>query len=524
MSAKFLQQLKDSEIVIGLVGAVGTNLTLVSEVIKEELLNLQYGSCVIKLSDILKEIPLYKNECKGNVSEDIRLKKLMDSGDDLRKRTKAGEALALLGISAIREFRFENCGAEERPIPRHAFILQSLKHPEEVKKLRKIYAGAFSLISVYSPRSERVDRLAEKIAESKKDSDTSLYRSKAEDLVVCDARSADKEFGQNVQDTFPEGDFFIRMAEKEAIRKEIKRFLEAWFAHPFHTPKKDEYGMFLANTVSLRSADLSRQVGSVITNCDGEVLAVGCNEVPKALGGAVWEDDGGDYRDFQIGYDSSAKMKEMIVNELLGRLKEKGWLADNINDIETKELIDKALHDSDAPLNGARIASILEFGRIVHAEMSAIMDAARRGISLQGATLYCTTFPCHMCARHIIAAGIARVVFIEPYPKSMAKVLYQKTIHLDEEASSESCVSFESFVGISPNKYVDLFAMKKRKNKDGTIVNWVPTVSFPSVNMIVPTYIDVETIITAHINENKESFGFLPKPEKKPKKGGKNDI
>lgn len=505
---KSLQQLKDSEIFIGVVGAVGTNLSLTIEVIKEELTNLSYKSCVIRLSDILKEIPQYKTKCKGNISEDARIKNLMEAGDDLRKSANAGEALALLAISAIREFRREQCGNEEKPVPRQAYILQSLKHPEEVKKLRKIYGDAFVLLSIYSPRAERVDRLSEKIADSKKDSNKSLYRSLAEDLVVKDAQSDEKEFGQNVQDTYPLGDFFIRMAEKETIRTEIRRFLETWFGYPFHTPKKDEYGMFHAQTVSLRSADLSRQVGAVIASEDGEILAVGCNEVPKASGGAVWEGDSGDYRDFQVGYDSSVKMKERIITELLGRLKKSGWLAEEYNNLDAYFIVEKALYEKDAPLKGARVTSILEFGRIVHAEMSAIMDAARRGISIYGATLFCTTFPCHMCARHIIAAGIKRVVFIEPYPKSMAKDLYPKTIVLDEEGSAQGSLHFDSFVGVSPTKYIDLFQMKKRKNKDGTIVDWNPSKSFPSVNMIVPTYIDVETIITAHINDNREKFGF----------------
>ena len=54
----------------------------------------------------------------------------------------------------------------------------------------------------------------------------------------------------------------------------------------------------------------------------------------------------------------------------------------------------------------------LEYGRMVHAEMSSLCDAARLGHMFQGGTLYCTTFPCHMCAKHIVAAGIARVVTV----------------------------------------------------------------------------------------------------------------
>jgi deoxycytidylate deaminase len=54
----------------------------------------------------------------------------------------------------------------------------------------------------------------------------------------------------------------------------------------------------------------------------------------------------------------------------------------------------------------------LEYGRIIHAEMSAICDAARLGRSIKNAVLFTTTFPCHMCAKHIVAAGITKVVFL----------------------------------------------------------------------------------------------------------------
>ncbi len=97
----------------------------------------------------------------------------------------------------------------------------------------------------------------------------------------------------------------------------------------------------------------------------------------------------------------------------------------------------------------------MEFGRIVHAEMSAITDAARRGLSVKDATLYCTTFPCHMCARHILAAGIMRVVYIEPYPKSMAKELYKGSLNVDDDPEADKkSVAFRPFVRhIAPPVY-----------------------------------------------------------------------
>lgn len=54
-----------------------------------------------------------------------------------------------------------------------------------------------------------------------------------------------------------------------------------------------------------------------------------------------------------------------------------------------------------------------------HAEQNAIVQAARHGISIEGATLYCTTKPCITCAKMIVNAGIKRIVFKEDYNKEL---------------------------------------------------------------------------------------------------------
>ncbi|MCL2751613.1 MAG: dCMP deaminase family protein [Firmicutes bacterium] len=56
----------------------------------------------------------------------------------------------------------------------------------------------------------------------------------------------------------------------------------------------------------------------------------------------------------------------------------------------------------------------------VHAEQNAIIQAARIGVPVQGATLYCTHQPCVICARMIINCGIRRVVFRSGYPDEFA--------------------------------------------------------------------------------------------------------
>jgi len=126
-----------------------------------------------------------------------------------------------------------------------------------------------------------------------------------------------------------------------------------------------------------------------------------------------------------------------------------------------------------ALLRGSRAMSILEFGRTVHAEMAALMDAARRGVSVNGSILYTTTFPCHLCARHIVAAGISRVVYVEPYPKSLARDLYPDSIDVDGERRSHSdAITFEPFTGVAPRKYFWAFEPEKRKFSSGKTIDW----------------------------------------------------
>lgn len=59
----------------------------------------------------------------------------------------------------------------------------------------------------------------------------------------------------------------------------------------------------------------------------------------------------------------------------------------------------------------------------VHAEQNAICQAAKMGISIEGATIYVTHQPCTICTKMIINAGIKRVVFKHGYPDDFSKVL-----------------------------------------------------------------------------------------------------
>lgn len=149
----------------------------------------------------------------------------------------------------------------------------------------------------------------------------------------------------------------------------------------------------------------------------------------------------------------------------------------------------KGSAEKDGPLANRAVLDLTEFGRVVHAEMCAICDAARLGRSLKGATLYVTTFPCHNCTKHILAAGIKCVVYIEPYPKSRARQLHKDEI--DIERISDGKVSFLPFLGISPVRYRDIFQRGKRK-QGGKALPYMTDPPSPMMEAATTAYLENE--------------------------------
>ncbi|MBS3897374.1 MAG: cytidine/deoxycytidylate deaminase family protein [Dethiobacter sp.] len=67
-----------------------------------------------------------------------------------------------------------------------------------------------------------------------------------------------------------------------------------------------------------------------------------------------------------------------------------------------------------------------ELCRALHAEQNAILQAALYGVSISGATVYCTTHPCVMCAKMMINAGMKEVVISKSYPDQLAAELLEE--------------------------------------------------------------------------------------------------
>lgn len=479
------------ELFIGLVGAVGSDLESLSESLGSSLSSVDYGYETIRLSGLLEQIPSKVWDRPIVLTpEDERIDTLMDAGNQFRRLVERGDALGVLAINNIQEMRRTVNKNVHAPINRQAYVLRSLKHPDEVHSLREIYGSGFVLVAAYCPRETRLKRLAERIATSYSSTDVDAYRWKAEKLLVRDEFEVGEVFGQNVRETFPLADVFVDASRPDKLRDSINRFVELLFGHPFHTPTRDEYGMFHAEAAALRSADLSRQVGAAIATESGDILAVGTNEVPKAGGGLYWSDNAEDQRDFRLGYDTSTRMKKLILTQILDRLKRSSTLSTELAELSLEDLYDRLL-----PLfRESQLTDIGEFGRSVHAEMAALTAAARLGVSVRGGILYTTTFPCHNCAKHIVAAGIGRVVYRDPYPKSQTAKLYDDSVVVDPAGEVADRVTFEPFVGIAPRLYLELFGMVRRKTEEGKLVEWQRVKATPKVSASAPAYLSNEDL------------------------------
>lgn len=480
---------EDSELVFGLVAPVGTNYRRFQNLLRRCLKRFGYTPDKVRLSDLTNNFQVEAVFGISGVSaEAARLHRLMHTGNTLRFSSEKGEFLALAAAKAIRSRR-----PQERVLLKTAHVIRSLKHPDEVRALRRIYGGGFYLIGVTASEKERRSYLLKKGCKTKEVDQLFQRDEYEEDPKYVDTEG--RNFGQRTRDTFHLADVFIPIDAE----KQLMRFLSLVFSCPFETPTLDEYAMFLAFGAALRSGDLSRQVGAVIVSEAGDVVAVGANDVPRAGGGLYWPGKG-DQRDYVRRQDSNETQRDLIVADVLKRLRpveidEIPWPA------EGKKL-----------LKGSPLMDITEYGRAAHAEMEALLSCGRSGVSTRGCTLYSTTFPCHNCAKHIIAAGVARVVYVEPYPKSQAKKLFDDSITL--EKAKRGKVRFEPFVGLGPRRFIDLFSIglssgrSVERKKGGRLIPWKPKKGVVRVPCLPNSYLEREKVAESELT------AWTAKPEK----------
>lgn len=476
-----------TEFVIGLVGPLGVDFGALHSKMEDLLKSAEYSYSAnpVRLSEFLR-IPAFAkiHGVKLELNpEAARLRSHMDAGDKLRQETRRYDILAVAAAAQVFSQR------EALPF-RHgtAHILRSLKRPEEAWTLRQIYREGFWLIGAHADREARMAGLTNR----------GVLGADAEELMSRDEQSTEKG-GQATTDTFELADVFVR-CDGPSWDGELDRFLRLVFGDQYVSPTPDEHAMFLAYAASFRSLALSRQVGAAVANLHGDVVSLGTNDVPRAGGGLYWP-GAQDQRDARLGHDSSDLARKELVDDIGSAVRDLAGEAAWSDQLAKR-------------IRRGRLREVTEFGRTVHAEMEALLGCARSGVSPREGTLYTTTFPCHNCARHIVAAGIARVVYVEPYAKSWAKKLHSDSITFSrkewesERTTEKRKVLFEPFVGVAARRYADLFSMRlglgyqfvgdhARKDRQGNVRG--PNCEV-RVKMPPTSYIDREKEVARDLN------------------------
>lgn len=224
-----------------------------------------------------------------------------------------------------------------------------------------------------------------------------------------------------------------------------------------------------------------------------DIVSTGANDVPKFGGGLYWPGTD-DQRDYVKQEDYNEKEKRDITLRIMKKLKPGSGVTD-------EELLAEGLK----ALKDTGLLGITEYGRAVHAEMEALLSAARNGIAIRGGTLYTTTYPCHNCAKHIVAAGIKKVKFVEPYPKSYATKMHSDSIESNGEGGTGK-VRFEPFVGIGPRRFVDLFSMSLSSGRNITrkqnsrLIKWSRETAELRVPMAPLSYLEAEVSLVNELS------------------------
>lgn len=463
------------ELIVLLVCALGADADPVESVLDAAFRSVNYTVNHVRISKLLEDADR-ESGGSGRPSHMSKPRWLMELGDELRERIQRKDAAALLGMLEIRRLRgIANGGDEGKERARTITIVRSAKREEEVETFRLIYGSRLLVIGVSSVESERRDNVLNRLRRDHHDKPELCGVGEADDLLSRDAADENNPWGQGLREAFALADAFIWLRAGRNPADSVQRLVNLWFGKPFETPTPDEQAMFHARAAQYRSAAAGRQVGVSIIDDEGEVLVTGANDVPKPGGGQYWVGDDPDHRDFTLNYETNDVGKRDVAIDTLGRLAEARWLRKNKRDQSHAALADESLRKG-GPLHGSRITDLIEFGRIMHAEMAAICTAARRGTPIGGARLYTTTYPCHECARLIIGAGIRRVVFVDPYPKSQVQMLFQHLVTDDPSDKSGSRVHVVPFEGVAPDLFPDVFQMSGRKrDEQGRFEEWVPS-------------------------------------------------
>src|SRR3984885_2729303 len=169
------------ELVLGLVAPVGVDLRAVVAALRSALHAVNYETIEINVIDAAAALGKWSLDDKSRYDE--RAQARMTFGNDVRAAIGL-DGLALVTVGEIQRQRHERNGKADKPIARAAYLIRSLKTPDEVKKLREVYGSSCYIVATYAARDVQLDTLERQIAHSHHSTDG--FRAQAEALILRD--------------------------------------------------------------------------------------------------------------------------------------------------------------------------------------------------------------------------------------------------------------------------------------------------------------------------------------------------
>jgi deoxycytidylate deaminase len=339
------------------------------------------------------------------------------------------------------------------------FVVEAFRNPYEVEYFRDRYYE-FYLISLFAPYETRRER--------EKFSDKRDKRDQGEQLPV------EKYYNQNVSACVKLSDIALNNG-KEDTRKKLYDKLLAYFAlikQPgCFAPEWNETAMHMAYSMSVRSTCICRQVGAVIEGPNGYIVGAGWNDVAFGQTGCGYRH----YEDFEnIAEDVLISnppgewgFRNLWLTETgKGRKRDSFCYRDEYRDylirravfskvVRARRQILKKLEKSEKrdlaqSISKTISVKMVQYCRALHAEENAILQTSIiGGMGVSGGTIYTSTFPCELCAKKIYQANIKKVVYTEPYPRSISKDVFFQ--------DGPRKIDFEQFEGVKSPSYFRLF-------------------------------------------------------------------
>jgi len=371
-----------------------------------------------------------------------------DIGDKVRK--KQIYAMPEKVVSNIREDEESDTALASLPI-----VIDGIRNPSEMTCLRDTFPHFF-VIAVFAPFDVRWKRREEDY-----NGDQRPFRRDDE----RDSGAFERPWGQKVQLCVDrsdvlisnEGDFVDPSIEEE-LQGKVDSYIDLMRKPGSRGPHPWELNMAQAYEASLMSSCCKRRVGAIVVKEEATerrprtyVIASGYNEAPASIRSCA--DRGGMNRPEYCYKDEKIRAV----------LKEQYNVCPNCGTgVEFSEEFDLPVicpnDDCRARLGSDFIPGrMLDLCIAVHAEEAALLQASRfGGTEVDGSILYTTTFPCPLCAKMIVHAGIEKVFFAEPYPEDEAI-----------NALGEGDVPTELFEGVKGRAYHRLFEPPAYKPEGG---------------------------------------------------------